>query len=166
MQVFFGNAIVINILILLFYNYECNQTFLCGDHEELKVYRIRPGKSKVYLLYDCFTSTKVQILTLTRLVPGWRELVVVLTCIQCLFAITRMWWYVVEPGIPITNALVIHIYINIYMYTHTHTHRYVVERGIPITNAIIVENSKHPRTNSMWSMLVCLSRHTSRTLCP
>jgi hypothetical protein len=76
-KVFFYNAILINVLLLLFYNYECNQTFICGDNETLDHYRIK---------------------------PGWRELVVLLACVQCLFAITRQWWYVVERGIPMIQA--------------------------------------------------------------
>jgi len=79
-KVFFYNAILINVLLLLFYNYECNKTFICGDNEDLLYYRIK---------------------------PGWRELVVVLSCVQCLLAITRQWWYVVERGIPIINRKII-----------------------------------------------------------
>ena len=79
-KVFFYNAILINVLLLLFYNYECNKTFICGDNEALLYYRIK---------------------------PAWRELVVVLSCVQCLLAITRQWWYVVERGIPIINRKII-----------------------------------------------------------
>jgi len=79
-KVFFYNAILINLLLLLFYNYECNKTFICGDNEDLIHYRIK---------------------------PGWRELVVVLSCVQCLFAMTRQWWYVIELGIPMINAKIV-----------------------------------------------------------
>ena len=79
-KIFFYNAILINLLLLLFYNYECNKTFICGDNEDLLYYRIK---------------------------PGWSELVVVLSCVQCLLAITRQWWYVVERGIPMINRKII-----------------------------------------------------------
>ena len=79
-KVFFYNAILINLLLLLFYNYECNKTFICGDNENLDYFRIK---------------------------PGWSELVVVLACVQCLFAITRQWWYVIERGIPMINARIV-----------------------------------------------------------
>jgi hypothetical protein len=74
---FFYNAVLINLLLLLFYNYQCNQTFICGDNEDLIYYRIK---------------------------PGWSELVVVLSCVQCLFAITRQWWYVIERGVPMVKS--------------------------------------------------------------
>lgn len=77
-KAFFILGIAINVLMLLFYSYECNGTFVCGDNERLIRYRLK---------------------------PGWRELVTVLTAVQSFFALTRLWWYVVETGIPRVNRL-------------------------------------------------------------
>jgi hypothetical protein len=41
------------------------------------------------------------------MMPGWRELVNVLACIQFLFAVSRQWWYVVERGIPRINRQIV-----------------------------------------------------------
>ena len=106
-KVFFYNAILINILLLLFYNYECNKTFICGDNEDLVNFRIK---------------------------PGWRELVVVLSCVQCLFAITRHWWYVIERAVPWIQAQIVEnakrpytaslwsMMVHTHTRTHAHTH--------------------------------------------
>lgn len=75
-MIFFLNALVINLLMLIFYSYECADVFICGDSEPLENYRIK---------------------------PGWYEVVVFLACFQCLLALTRQWWYVVERGIPLVN---------------------------------------------------------------
>ena len=80
-RVFFWLGIAINVCMLLFYSYECNGTFVCGDNESLVRFRLR---------------------------PGWKELVTVLTGIQSFFALTRLWWYVVETGIPRVNRLMSH----------------------------------------------------------
>jgi hypothetical protein len=77
-RIFFCLGIAINVCMLLFYSYECNGTFICGDNEKLIRFRLK---------------------------PGWRELVKVLTAIQSFFALTRLWWYVVEIGIPRVNRL-------------------------------------------------------------
>src|SRR6056300_33751 len=67
-------------LLLLFYGYKCQGRFLCGEQEDLLVY---------------------------GMMPGWRELVTVLACIQFLFAVSRQWWYVVERGIPRINRQIV-----------------------------------------------------------
>uniref|UniRef100_A0A7S0QJ39 Ion transport domain-containing protein n=1 Tax=Cryptomonas curvata TaxID=233186 RepID=A0A7S0QJ39_9CRYP len=86
-RIFFCLGIAINVCMLLFYSYECNGTFICGDNEKLIRFRLK---------------------------PGWRELVKVLTAIQSFFALTRLWWYIVEIGIPRVNRL---------LSSHAHTLR-------------------------------------------
>jgi len=79
-KIFFFNAILINILMLIFYSYECNGSFTCGDNEDLSYYRVR---------------------------PGYKELLIALVVLQCIFAVTRQWWYVVERGIPQINQQIL-----------------------------------------------------------
>lgn len=79
-KIFFLNAVAINVLMLAFYSYECGETFICGDNEDLEEFRIK---------------------------PGWKEAVTTLACLQCLLALTRQWWYVVERGIPLVNRRIL-----------------------------------------------------------
>jgi hypothetical protein len=76
-KLFFFNACVININILVFYAYECNGSFICGDNEDLLIYKIK---------------------------PGGKEVILFLSILQCILAITRQWWYVAERGIPLVQS--------------------------------------------------------------
>mmetsp|Transcript_19064 Transcript_19064/g.28050 ORF Transcript_19064/g.28050 Transcript_19064/m.28050 type:complete len:632 (+) Transcript_19064:2-1897(+) len=75
-KMFFLNACIINVFILIFYAYECNGSFICGDDEDLITYKIK---------------------------PGGKEVVLCLSLLQCFLAVTRQWWYVIERGIPLVS---------------------------------------------------------------
>ena len=64
-KLFFLNASVINVLILVFYAYECNGSFICGDNEDLISYKVK---------------------------PGGKQVMTALSILQCMLAITRQWW--------------------------------------------------------------------------
>jgi hypothetical protein len=76
-KLFFFNACVINICILLFCAYECQGSFICGDNEDLITYKIK---------------------------PGGKEVILVLSILQCILAITRLGWYAAERGIPLVQS--------------------------------------------------------------
>jgi hypothetical protein len=81
-KAFFLNAILLNALMLIFYTYECDGMFICGDTEDLQYFRLQ---------------------------PGWEELVTALAAVQCVLAVTRQYWYVVERGLPsVTQRILKH----------------------------------------------------------
>jgi len=75
-KAFFVNAILMNLVMLVFYSYECDGSFICGDAEDLMTARVK---------------------------PGWKELLDGLICLQCALALTRLWWYAIERGVPLVN---------------------------------------------------------------
>jgi len=76
-KMFFFNACIINVLMLMYYSYECAGSFICGDDEDLITYKLK---------------------------PGGKEVVLCLSILQFFFAITRQWWYVIEGGIPLVSC--------------------------------------------------------------